>query len=87
ATVTLPPLRAWTSFALPARPNPMAAANPMLSLSFILADSRPLTPPAAAARAREARVPPTQHPVAKERKHKRKMTSAEKRAARSCCVE
>ncbi|KAG6616970.1 WRKY transcription factor 19 [Phytophthora cinnamomi] len=68
----------------PSTPN--SPSTPKLSLSFILDDSRPLTPPAAA-RAHEARLPPTQHPVTKERKRKRKMTPAEKRAARSCCVE
>ncbi|KAE8970606.1 hypothetical protein PR001_g27153 [Phytophthora rubi] len=65
---------------------PSTPTTPKLSLSFILDDSRPLTPPAAA-RAHESRLPPTQHPVTKERKRKRKMTPAEKRAARSCCVE
>jgi hypothetical protein len=105
SSVTLPPLRTWTSLALPARANPMASANPMvfhpapvfhhassspgtpkLALSFILHDSRPLTPPAAL-RSQGARLAPTQHPVTKERKRKRKMTPAEKRAARQCGVE
>ncbi|KAL4117080.1 hypothetical protein PRIC2_012530 [Phytophthora ramorum] len=98
SSIILPPLRAFTSYALPPRANPMvfhpapvfhhapsSPDTPKLSLSFILDDSRPLTPPAA--RFQQARLPPTQHPATKERKRKRKMTPAEKRAARSCCVE
>eukprot|EP00644_Phytophthora_capsici_P019611 jgi/Phyca11/52990/gw1.600.1.1 len=80
STITLPPLRSWTSFTLSLR------VDPILALSFILDDNRPLTPPAAT-RLQKTRVAPTQHPVTKERKRKRKMTPAEKRAARSCCIE
>ncbi|POM70134.1 Hypothetical protein PHPALM_13476 [Phytophthora palmivora] len=96
-SITLPPLRTWASFSLLALANPMvfhpepafhhtpcSPGTPKLSLSFILDDNRPLTPPA---RSREQKLAPTQHPAIKERKRKRKMTPAEKRAARSCSVE
>ncbi|KAL3665185.1 hypothetical protein V7S43_009817 [Phytophthora oleae] len=65
---------------------PSSPGSPKLALSFILDDNRPLTPPAAT-RLQKSRIAPTQHPVTKERKRKRKMTPAEKRAARSCCIE
>ncbi|ETI48767.1 hypothetical protein F443_07251 [Phytophthora nicotianae P1569] len=98
-SITLPPLHTWANYALSARTNPMVfhpapafhhtpstPGSPKLSLSFILGDSHPLTPPVAS-RPRAPKLEPTQHPVAKERKRKRKMTPAEKRAARQCCVE
>ncbi|RLN70627.1 hypothetical protein BBJ29_009817, partial [Phytophthora kernoviae] len=89
SSITLPPLRAFTNYALPPRANPMVfhptPRTPKFSLAFILDDNRPLTPPAA--RNQEAKVQPTQHPVTKDRKRKRKMTAEEKRAARSCCIE
>ncbi|OWY97311.1 RxLR effector protein, partial [Phytophthora megakarya] len=44
---------------------PSSPETPKLSLSFILDDSRPLTPPA---RSQQLRLPPTQHPVTKERR-------------------
>ncbi|KAG6945636.1 hypothetical protein JG688_00016462 [Phytophthora aleatoria] len=99
SSITLPPLHTWANFALSARNSPMVfhpapvfhhapstPRTPKLSLSFILDDNRPLTP-SAAARSHEPRLEPKQHPVTKQRKRKRKMTPAEKRAARQCCIK
>ncbi|KAF4032276.1 hypothetical protein GN244_ATG15857 [Phytophthora infestans] len=99
SSITLPPLHTWTSLAFPALASPIVfhpasashrapctLSTPKLSLSFILDDNRPLTPPAAG-RSYGLILEPKQHPVTKGRKRKRKMTPAEKRAARQCCIE
>lgn len=92
-TIQLPPL---TAFATPRRglaplaapsldAGKMALSAPKFSLAFILDDARPLSPEPAASCAASAVV--SRPAATKERKRRRKMTPAEKREARSCCIE
>ncbi|RLN51538.1 hypothetical protein BBJ29_009818 [Phytophthora kernoviae] len=60
-------------------------STPKFSLAFILDDHEPLASPTSDTQ--EVKQQPTQHPIAKDRKRKRKMTAEEKRAARSCYIE